>query len=336
MLISIVVPVYNVQDFLSQCIDSLINQDYKNIEIILVNDGSTDNSGKICDSYERKYSNIKVIHKPNGGLSSARNAGVRIAKGDYVTFIDSDDFWIEGKLNQMVKMLKEKDLDMLLFKAFSYYESTKSYEPFSKEYDSTCFNGTGQQVLSNILESDYDFGWCAVFYLIKREVIIENNLFFLEGYLAEDVNYIFRLWNLAKSVGYYDDYVYAYRRENQNSITHVASFKFCNNLLEVMEINLDLYKTFKVSGKLKNLVYLNMQTLVNVILFWFYKYSKDEKKILYNKIKNINYIYNIDDEYKDLIGKKEKIVANILKFGGVYFTGFLWSIKSKIIKEKIR
>lgn len=91
-LISIVVPIYNVQDYLERCIQSIISQTYKNIEIILVDDGSNDNSGKICDEYLRKDERIKVIHKENGGLSDARNVGKENAKGTYIAFIDSDDY----------------------------------------------------------------------------------------------------------------------------------------------------------------------------------------------------------------------------------------------------
>lgn len=91
-LISIVVPIYNVQDYLERCIQSIISQTYKNIEIILVDDGATDNSGKLCDEYLKKDERIKVIHKENGGLSDARNVGKENANGKYIAFIDSDDY----------------------------------------------------------------------------------------------------------------------------------------------------------------------------------------------------------------------------------------------------
>ena len=91
-LISVIVPIFKVEDYLRKCVDSVINQTYKNLEIILVDDGSPDNCPKICDEYANQDSRIKVIHKENGGLSDARNAGMKIAKGEYVSFIDSDDY----------------------------------------------------------------------------------------------------------------------------------------------------------------------------------------------------------------------------------------------------
>ncbi|OUQ56652.1 hypothetical protein B5E58_10530, partial [Tyzzerella sp. An114] len=92
--ISVIVPIYNVEKYLNRCVDSIINQTYKNLEIILVDDGSPDNCGKICDEYAKKDNRIKVVHKENGGVSSARNVGLNIATGDYIGFVDGDD-WID-------------------------------------------------------------------------------------------------------------------------------------------------------------------------------------------------------------------------------------------------
>lgn len=112
-LISIVVPIYNVEQYLQKCVDSLINQTYKNLEIILVDDGSPDNCPKICDEYAKQDSRIKVIHKENGGLSDARNAGMNIATGEYISFIDSDD-WIKSEMiEDMYNRMIEDNSDLV-------------------------------------------------------------------------------------------------------------------------------------------------------------------------------------------------------------------------------
>ena len=92
-VLSVIVPIYNTEKYLNRCVDSIINQTYKDLEVILVNDGSTDGSLAICREYEKKDVRVKVVNKENGGLSSARNAGLDVSSGDYVTFVDSDDFW---------------------------------------------------------------------------------------------------------------------------------------------------------------------------------------------------------------------------------------------------
>ena len=105
-LISVIVPVYNVEEYLPKCIESIINQTYKNLEIILVDDGSTDNSGRICDEYAKKDDRIIVFHKENGGLSDARNCGIDAATGDWVQFVDSDDYIHQTMVEKMYSSCK--------------------------------------------------------------------------------------------------------------------------------------------------------------------------------------------------------------------------------------
>lgn len=115
-LISVVVPIYNVENYLSNCIDSILSQTYKNLEIILVDDGSPDNCGKIIDGYAAKDSRIVVIHKQNGGLSDARNAGIDIAKGKYITFVDSDDYISADALQYLYSLIKDNNAQISIGK----------------------------------------------------------------------------------------------------------------------------------------------------------------------------------------------------------------------------
>lgn len=110
--VSIIVPVYQVEQYLKNCVDSILNQSYSNLEIILVDDGSPDHSGHICDEYAKKDERVKVIHKENGGLSDARNAGIEIATGEYLMFVDSDDFLSSGAIQTLVEVLEEQNADM--------------------------------------------------------------------------------------------------------------------------------------------------------------------------------------------------------------------------------
>ena len=112
--ISIIVPVYNVEKYLKTCLDSIINQTYQNLEIILVDDGSTDNSGEICEEYRKTDSRIILIHKENEGLSMARNFGLDIASGDYISFVDSDDFIARNMMEALYNRLLETQSDMAI------------------------------------------------------------------------------------------------------------------------------------------------------------------------------------------------------------------------------
>ena len=122
-LISIIVPIYNVEKYLKKCIDSIINQTYKNLEIILVDDGSPDNCGKICDEYAKKDNRIKVIHKENGGVSSARNVGVENATGEYIGFVDSDDYIEKDMYEVLINNLKKENADISIISNYEVYKN---------------------------------------------------------------------------------------------------------------------------------------------------------------------------------------------------------------------
>ncbi len=127
-LVSVIVPIYKVEKYLGKCVDSIINQTYKNLEIILVDDGSPDNSGKICDEYAKKDNRIKVIHKENGGLSSARNAGLDVATGEFIAFVDSDDRIHLDFVEKLYRAIKEENADIASCYVESFIENKNKIE----------------------------------------------------------------------------------------------------------------------------------------------------------------------------------------------------------------
>ena len=133
-----------------------------------------------------------------------------------------------------------------------------------------------------------------------------------------------------KTVEYYDEYVYSYRRESQNSITNIASFRFCSDLLSILEMNLNEFDKYLIKDKTRNMLLLNMQTLISVVLFHYYSYTKNEKEILKNKILNLRNIFFIDKNYRYLMRKKEKFVGIFIKLGIINTIGWLWFIKKNV------
>ena len=131
-LITVIVPIYNVENYLKKCLNSIINQQYKKLEILLIDDGSTDLSGKIADEYAAKDNRIKVVHKKNGGLSDARNYGLKIMTGEYVTFIDSDDYVTEDYVSYMYGLLEKTDFKapLALCSLINVYSSTDRLQVF--------------------------------------------------------------------------------------------------------------------------------------------------------------------------------------------------------------
>lgn len=141
-LISIIVPVYNVEPFISECINSILIQSYKNFELILVNDGSTDNSPTICEQYASKDKRIKVIHKANGGLSDARNWGLKFSSGEYVVFLDSDDYWNDcDALFSLYSLLnKYSEVDVVFFRRFTFEENISQHIRYFPQFNLLEFN----------------------------------------------------------------------------------------------------------------------------------------------------------------------------------------------------
>ena len=167
--ISIIVPVYKVKDYLCQCIDSILEQTFCDFELILVDDGSPDNSGMICDEYSRKDSRVRVIHKENGGVSSARNAGIEAAQGEYIAFVDADDWLAEDFLEKAVTACREKELDLYMTGSIQFTaEDEQPSFVIGATYQGSTRDITGEQ-MCDLLEKSY--GSSCWGKLIKRDCI---------------------------------------------------------------------------------------------------------------------------------------------------------------------
>lgn len=211
--ISVIIPIYNAEKSFKESMDSVLNQTYKNLEIILVDDGSKDSSGKLCDEYEKMDTRIKVIHKENGGLSSARNAGLDIATGKYIMFIDADDIFEPNSCEVLYKEIESKDADLVVG---NYIHIT--YD--GKKWDRPLFD---QNIYGNFKLSINDFEksffvmnsvvWNKIF---KREFIEELNLRFIPKAIAEDAIFSSYCYVHTNNAYYINDVVYNYRQNQEN------------------------------------------------------------------------------------------------------------------------
>lgn len=206
--ISIIVPVYNVEDYLKRCVDSILNQSYKNLEIILVNDGSLDNSGLMCDEFKKKDARIKVVHQKNGGLSAARNTGLKNTTGDFVSFIDSDD-WIELDMyKEMVHYATKHKLDIVECDIqYTSNEKIKTEPKFLIENQ--------EEAALRIIDNRF-FSVCRRIY--KFQLIKDMN--FIKNYIYEDMLFTSELLCKIQKIGYINKPFYNYFIENTSSIMH--------------------------------------------------------------------------------------------------------------------
>lgn len=246
MFLSVIIPVYKVEDYLSYCIESVIGQKLKNIEIILVDDGSPDSCPIICDMYLEKYPFIKVIHKQNGGLSSARNAGINIAMGEYIMFLDSDDWWNSeiNMKNILETVKKHSDIEMFLLTSLDYidgdgYYKRKEHENLMKVNTSNIESYYHDLLINGNLEVH------AGTKILKREFLTKNNLFFKEGIISEDNEWTIRLLRCLNKVEIIDEPIYIYRAGRTGSITNSVKMKNVSDVLDIISSSISFYDLHK-------------------------------------------------------------------------------------------
>ena len=277
-LISIIVPVYNVEKELNRCVDSLLEQTYKNIEIILVDDGSTDSCPQICDDYLEKDSRIRVIHKVNGGLSDARNVGLEKANGNYVMYVDSDDYLeldacerlygaMEEQVDFVAGVIREVNGDKVIYQNHSNLEENKIYS--SKEF---------------IIKSIQANEWYApaVLNLYKREFLISNNLFYKVGYNFEDQEMLPRLCLAANKIVYINYPFYNYIIREGSITTSVVSEKKRNDALCIWK------EWFHRIGMLED---KELQRYMYGILIRYYQHTSRKHQVKGWKIEGMDFLF---------------------------------------------
>ena len=225
-LISVIIPVYNVEKYLHDCIDSVISQTYRNLEIILIDDGSTDTSGKICDAYAKKYSYIRVIHEFNQGASYARNKGLKISNGEYLLFVDSDDTIHSSLCELGLNYLREYQVDWIMWNVTRQYK-----KPFSEGL----YSGNKYLQLLCFSFIDRGFGPSCGCHLFRKQIFQMGNIRFssmLKNY--EDLAVVLQYALLAKSIFFINRSLYFYRN-NPTSVTHTYDFNSTQSTITEIE-----------------------------------------------------------------------------------------------------
>lgn len=235
--VSVIIPVYNVEQYLEQCVDSVINNTLKEIEIICVDDGSTDNSPQILKNFAQKDKRIKIVTKENGGLSSARNAGLNAAGGKYILFLDSDDYIEPFALEYLYCEAVAADLDQLFFSAKLFYD--EGYTPSVKMPDYTR-KGDYSGVMSGremfcLMSENAEFKPSACLQLIKRKLLEDNAIRFIEGILYEDNPFTINCLFLSKRVKYENIAFYNRRMRGNSIVTGTSALKSSLNYFYVLE-----------------------------------------------------------------------------------------------------
>lgn len=321
---SIVVPVYNVENYLEKCVDSIINQQFKDYELILVDDGSTDKSGTICDklvSENKDKVNIKVVHQENKGLGGARNTGIEVATGEYLFFVDSDDTIVDGTLQVLSEYIEDNNVDIVTFDIVKVDENGNelyTIPGFSYEYIVSTPEENKQLILTE---------HSACNKVIRKKLFIENGVRFPERLWFEDLATIFKLFPYAK-MGYVRKAYYVYL-ERTGSIMNSAKCDKNIDMITAMNDTLDFYKKNDLFEKYYD-------ELEYIAAFHLYYLSSirvmriDSRNTLLKTFKEFMEKEFPNFRQNKYLGKKEKIIIKLLDKKMYSAINFVFSIKGKI------
>lgn len=323
-MISIIIPVYNVFQYLNACIQSVVNQSYRDFECILVDDGSSDGSEIICDQWELKDSRIKVIHQSNQGVSKARNRGITEAQGEYIAFIDSDDWIEENYLTALLEPIAKDVCDLSVMGMISDYNngtSIKSIAPKGKINFSSQNNYNFVELERKFLL----FGPCTKLY--KKSIIDQYNITFNPEFsYGEDLIFNYEYLNYVTSIYVIDKAYYHYRILNSTNL----SSKFNVNIFNINYFQWNILKEFHIKKQIYNIqakdfLYTRLWGIIYDSIFLIHKHKKEYPiKAFYNFISNILSIPEIQDKefinnkficskwLKKLILDREKFILTIL------------------------
>ena len=302
-LISVIVPIYNVEKYLKKCIDSIINQTYKNLEIILVDDGSPDNCGKICDEYAKNDKRIKVIHKKNGGLSDARNAGIDIAKGKYIGFVDSDDYIVSDMYEYLYNILIENSSDISICDYEYYYEKNN----IIGKSNNVKINETvdKKEALRRLMGNSIgNYAWNKLY---KRDLF--NDVRYPVGKKMEDCGTTYKLFYLSNKITIGNERKYYYLQRD-DSILHKKNFSFYKDFFE---LTLEKYKFIK--EKYPEIIENDID-MVNKILTLYFEQSEGMEKYIETYNDELMSLFNqitTDKNFKKSINMKMRVKLALFK-----------------------
>ncbi|MBI6060431.1 glycosyltransferase family 2 protein [Clostridium perfringens] len=309
-MVSIIIPVYQKKLYLEKCLNSLIKQKYKDIEILLIDDGSTDGSELICDKFSKKYNFIKTIHQKNRGVSSARNKGILNSKGDYILFLDCDDLIEEDTIYKLVNSIEKYESDIVIFD-FLYFNVNR-YEIISTKFKSGVYKMKNNiDFFFNIFEKRISHNIGTKLY--KTKIIMENNILFHEEYsIFEDVLFFLEYLNNIDKIYYLKEPLYHYYCHSNGSLRSSYKKKFLNahrnvfsEIEKFLEKNLQFerYRTYFY----KNYMYGISEALKN-------EYSLNDTKKSFLIINDIINDFRVREarENLEILSLKQKILYNMI------------------------
>lgn len=326
--LSVIIPVYNVEKYIRQCIDSVLGQQLHDYEVILVDDGSPDLSPQICDEYANRYQEITVIHQKNRGLSEARNAGIKLARGTYIVFMDSDDWWnSDVNVNGIMEIVRNKvNIDMYLFTSLDYIDGVGYYKR-KEHYNLDQIRTQKVEYYYQDLLSNGNLEVSACTKILNREFLLNNNLLFVGGLLGEDNQWMIRVLRKLQTVQVINEPLYICRISRNDSITHTIKKKNVDDLLRIIRESISYYQMEQSNTQIMKLELCFCAYLWFCALGLSQGLSKEEQYSLLPTFKSTNMVCQYSNS------PKTRIAYTINRILGIRATSF---VLGKYIRLKNR
>ena len=324
MKISIIIPIYKVEAYLCECVDSVLAQTYKDIEIILVDDGSPDRCPTICDEYGQKDTRVKIIHKQNGGLSDARNFGFKECTGEYVVFLDADDWWIGKNTLEKVVTFLVQNPDILFFDRVTYCDNGQVIYP--KGMSLSNINGKPLTEAVEMLLNNSKFIVSACNKFVKTSLLKENGIEFQKGLVCEDIDWTFQILEHAKSLYGYDKPFYGYRKRS-GSITATIGLKNIKDLLYIIEKWSERMLNQDNDERLRYQLLGELNYQYCIVNGFLTRLSIIERNEVVARVKALEWLLKYD------VNKKTHLASRLYKIAGPTVTRYILN-KYIILKNK--
>lgn len=317
MQLSVIIPIYKTEDYLEACVDSVLSCASEKIEVILVDDGSPDRCPEICDAYAEADSRVKIIHKENGGLSSARNTGMSAARGKYVTFVDSDDLIYGESLTDILEWTCLGEADICFLHTEKFFPDG-TFCDLGENIEGEQLRGRGREAAIKYLATRPKYPGSAWAKLYKRDFLLKNDIHFpYDRRYSEDMGFIRDCILRANNFDALEIPFYRYRQNRQGSITSNVSAKNFNDLfLFVSETDEKLNARNNSDPTIKSFMrFVSYEYLI--LLYLYTQLPREGKKACFQKLKEYKWTLTY------AISKKEKIIRIICSLFGIRFTAFL-------------
>lgn len=313
-----IIPVYKAEQYLDECMSSILNQTYSDYEVLLVDDESPDNSGVMCDAYAEKHDHVRAIHQKNGGASVARNTGIKNATGDYVIFLDSDDFWDDVNGLKKIDELFQPGVDAVCYASRTFYFESGTSVDDRYDYPAELNTMAPEACLKYLVEHDL-LNMHSSKKAFRKSFLVDNNLFYQPGIRTEDVEWGLRIANCLPTYRFLNEKLYVYR-QHSGSVTKVIGAKHLAEYLEIIR-KFASYDYCNETVKACLLSYVAYQ--YSLLLAYTTLLKPENKDELLKELKNYRYLYRYTSY------PRTKTISIVHRFLGFHVTRFLLALYLK-------